>query len=140
MTGGDGDFYMIVNKATGNVLATSGTGAVEQQAPAAASNGDWMEPASRGQLWRIVPARITASPADLLTDQLALVGSADGGSFAAQLHTVLGAVGARDTPDACGDIGAYVNHVRAQSGKHLRATLASQLLANAQVIDGLLGC
>jgi Ricin-type beta-trefoil lectin domain-like len=140
ITSGDGNFYMIVNKATGNVLATSGTGAAEQQAPAATSNGDWMEPPNKGQLWRIVTARITASPADLLTDQLALVGSANGGSFTAQLHTALDALAAGDTADACVDVSAYANHVRAQSGKHLSATLANHLLADAQVIDGLLGC
>jgi hypothetical protein len=57
---------MIVNKATGNVLAATGTGAaavIQQQAPAAASNGDWMEPANQGQLWQIFPAHITAVPA-----------------------------------------------------------------------------
>lgn len=62
VTHGTGDYYMIVNKATGNVLAEAGTGAhtaIEQQAPAATSNGDWIEPASKGQLWRIVPAHIT---------------------------------------------------------------------------------
>jgi hypothetical protein len=59
VSNGKGDFYMIVNKATGNVLATSGTN-VEQQAPAAPSNGDWLEPANKGQLWRITPAHITA--------------------------------------------------------------------------------
>jgi hypothetical protein len=51
----NGDFYVIANKATGKVLAAGG----EQQAPAAPSNGDWIEPASKGQLWRITPARIT---------------------------------------------------------------------------------
>jgi arabinogalactan endo-1,4-beta-galactosidase len=51
----DGNFYVIANKATGKVLSAGG----ELQAPAAASNGDWIEPASRAQLWRIVPARIT---------------------------------------------------------------------------------
>ena len=54
---------MIVDKATGNVLAPSGTGThavIRHQAPAAASNGDWIEPASKDQLWRIVPAHITA--------------------------------------------------------------------------------
>jgi arabinogalactan endo-1,4-beta-galactosidase/chitodextrinase len=62
VTNGDGSFYMITNKATGNVLAISGTGrdaVVEQQAPAAPSNGDWMVPANQGQLWRIVASTIT---------------------------------------------------------------------------------
>src|SRR5262249_37109153 len=118
----------------------SARGAVEQQAPAAASNGDWMEPANKGQLWRIATARITATPADLLTDQLALVSGANGTSFTDQLHAPPDALSAGGTPDACAAVGAYANHVRAQSDKHLSPALASQLLANAQVIDGLLGC
>ena len=59
-----GDYYMIVNKANGLVLASSGTGAagvIEQQSPADASNGDWMVPANKGQLWQIFPVHITAS-------------------------------------------------------------------------------
>lgn len=56
---GNGDYYVIVNKATGNVLTATPSGIVAQ-APAAPSNGDWIEPASKGQLWRIVPARITS--------------------------------------------------------------------------------
>jgi hypothetical protein len=53
-----GDYYVIANKATGQVLANTPAGVV-QQAPAAPSNGDWIEPANQGQLWRIAPARIT---------------------------------------------------------------------------------
>ena len=58
-----GDYYMIVNKANGLVLATSGTGpdaVIQQQTPAAASNGDWMVPVNKGQLWQIFPVHITA--------------------------------------------------------------------------------
>ena len=58
VTNGDGNYYVIVNKATGQVLSASGAG-VRAQAPGAPSNGDWIEPANKGQLWRIVPARIT---------------------------------------------------------------------------------
>jgi hypothetical protein len=58
VTNGAGDYYMVINKATGQVLANTGMG-IERQAPGAPSNGDWAEPANRGQLWRIVPARIT---------------------------------------------------------------------------------
>jgi arabinogalactan endo-1,4-beta-galactosidase len=58
VTNGDGNYYVIVNKASG-MLLTSTPGGVTLQAPAAPSNGDWVEPAGQGQLWRIVPARIT---------------------------------------------------------------------------------
>jgi hypothetical protein len=59
----DGDYYVIVNKATGMVLAAHGTGpnaAIELEAPAAPSNGDWITPANKGQLWQIFPVHITA--------------------------------------------------------------------------------
>jgi hypothetical protein len=65
-----GAYYMIVNKGTGLVLAASGTGAaatIQQQAPAAASNGDWIVPASKGQLWQIFPVHITAVPSVVST-------------------------------------------------------------------------
>jgi arabinogalactan endo-1,4-beta-galactosidase len=58
-----GDYYMIVNKASGLVLSAVEKGpdiVIEQQAPAAASNGDWMVPSNKGQLWQIFPVHITA--------------------------------------------------------------------------------
>ena len=55
---GIGNYYVIVNKASGLVL-TATPGGLTLQAPAAPSNGDWIVPASQGQLWRIAPARIT---------------------------------------------------------------------------------
>lgn len=54
-----GDYYMIVNKNSGLVLASAGS-AIQQQEPAAASNGDWMVPANKGQLWQIFPVHISA--------------------------------------------------------------------------------
>ena len=54
---------MIVNKASGLVLSAVEKGGelvIEQQTPAAASNGDWMVPANKGQLWQIFPVHITA--------------------------------------------------------------------------------
>jgi hypothetical protein len=65
-----GDYYMIVNKASGLVLAAVEKGravVVEQQTPAAASNGDWMVPANKGQLWQIFPVHITAQELGVAT-------------------------------------------------------------------------
>jgi len=53
-----GDYYMIVNKNSGLVLALAGS-AIEQQTPAATSNLDWMVPANKGQLWQIFPVHIS---------------------------------------------------------------------------------
>ena len=81
VTNGSGDYYMIINKGTGQVLANTGTG-IERQAPGAPSNGDWAEPANQGQLWRIVPARIT----EVTTSASTTVG----GSVPATLSLTLG--------------------------------------------------
>jgi arabinogalactan endo-1,4-beta-galactosidase len=78
-----GDYYMIVNKGTGKVLALSG-GRVVQEAPAAGSNGDWLEPAEKGQLWRISAARITqatiATTTTLTATGVTLTATIAGGS------------------------------------------------------------
>jgi hypothetical protein len=55
-----GDYYVIVNKSSGMLLSLNGS-AIEQTEPAAASNGDWIVPASKGQLWQIVPVHISAA-------------------------------------------------------------------------------
>ncbi|AEU37813.1 glycosyl hydrolase 53 domain protein [Granulicella mallensis MP5ACTX8] len=55
-----GDYYMIVNKNSGLVLALAGS-AIQQQTPASPSNGDWMVPANQGQLWKIIPVHISAT-------------------------------------------------------------------------------
>jgi len=57
-----GNYYTIINKATGMLLAANGTNAdasIELQPPATASNGDFTVPANKGQLWQIVPVHIT---------------------------------------------------------------------------------
>jgi arabinogalactan endo-1,4-beta-galactosidase len=59
----EGDYYTIVNKATGMLLTAKGMGADAQivsEPPATASNGDFTVPANKGQLWRIVPVHITS--------------------------------------------------------------------------------
>jgi hypothetical protein len=57
-----GNYYTIINKATGMLLTTNGTGAyaaIVLQPPAAAPNGDFTVPANKGQLWQIAPVHIT---------------------------------------------------------------------------------
>jgi alpha-galactosidase len=81
-----------------------------------------------------------SSAATLVHDQLALVGSADGGSFAAQLQAVLDSLAKGKPNAACGQLDTYVAHVKAQSGKALTRSLATQLVANAGVISAVIGC
>ncbi|MGB7549257.1 MAG: PxKF domain-containing protein [Terracidiphilus sp.] len=59
---GAGNYYTIINKATGLLLTANGMGAnpsIVLQSPATASNGDFTVPANKGQLWQIVPVHIT---------------------------------------------------------------------------------
>jgi arabinogalactan endo-1,4-beta-galactosidase len=59
-----GNYYTIINKATGMLLTANGAGAnptIVLQPPATASNGDFTVPASQGQLWQIVPVHITGT-------------------------------------------------------------------------------
>jgi arabinogalactan endo-1,4-beta-galactosidase len=60
-----GNYYTIINKATGMLLTANGTGAnatMVLQPPATASNGDFTVPANKGQLWQIAPVHITGRP------------------------------------------------------------------------------
>ena len=57
-----GNYYTIINKATGLLLTADGADAdpaIVLQPPAIASNGDFTVPADKGQLWQIVPVHIT---------------------------------------------------------------------------------
>ena len=41
---------------------------------------------------------------------------------------------------ACVDLTSFINHVQAQSGKHLTVSQANQLLAAAKQVQAVLGC
>jgi hypothetical protein len=45
-----------------------------------------------------------------------------------------------DSKDACGTLGAFINQVKAQSGKSIPAGTASSLIAAAQQIEAVIGC
>jgi hypothetical protein len=93
------------------VLSAGATG-IEQQAPAAPSNGDWIEPASKAQLWRIVPARITVPAVDATggvggtvpaTLSLTLGPPASFGAFTPGLEHVYDAQTTADVVSTAGD-------------------------------------
>jgi hypothetical protein len=91
-----GGYYMIVNKASGLVVAASGTGSaamIQQQAPATASNTDWMVPANQGQLWQIFPTRIMAAPAVVSS----ISTTASGLAYSRVTHTFNGTVTIKNT-------------------------------------------
>jgi hypothetical protein len=61
-------------------------------------------------------------------------------SFVSQLQTVQSDLAANNTAQACSDLTSLINHVNAQSGKHLTTDQANQLLAAAGRIQAALGC
>jgi hypothetical protein len=74
-------------------------------------------------------------------DQIALVGSTGGGSFASQLENALAQLAGGSKTAACGSLGAYINHLQAQSGKQFSVSQAARLITNAnriRVTDRLL--
>jgi arabinogalactan endo-1,4-beta-galactosidase len=74
VTAGNG-YFTIVNKSSGLVLGTApnnlggSADVIQQQAPAS-TNADWILPASKSQMWQIVPVHIIApsTPAELVFD------------------------------------------------------------------------
>ncbi len=76
----------------------------------------------------------------LLDDHLAFLGEAGDGSFADQLTAVKAALARGATKAACNQLGAYVNHLKAQSGKELVASDAAALVAGASRASASLGC
>ena len=78
--------------------------------------------------------------AEQIADQIALVGSAGGNSFALQLQDARDELAAGDKNDACGTLAAYIQHVKSQSGKQLSASLAATLVSNATRIRAVIGC
>ena len=61
-------------------------------------------------------------------------------SFDAQLQAVQTDLAGNNTTQACDDLTAFLNHVRAQSGKQLTVSQASQLTAAAKQAQAVLGC
>ena len=61
-------------------------------------------------------------------------------SFDSQLQAVQADLADNNTAQACGDLTSFINHVQAQSGKHLTVSQANQLIAAATNIKKVLGC
>jgi beta-glucosidase len=85
------------------------------------------------------PTQYVAAVAQI-NDQIALVGSTGGGSFAAQLTSAKSMLMDGAANAACNTLNAYIDHVRAQSGKQFPAATAATLIANANQIRAVIGC
>ena len=86
-----------------------------------------------------------ATPAERTMDLLNAVRSLNLGrgisnSFEAKLQKVLTAFESSATADACDQLKAFINHARAQAGKHLTTAQADQLIAAAIEIRAAVGC
>jgi hypothetical protein len=60
--------------------------------------------------------------------------------FDTQLQAVQTDLTNNNPAQACSDLTAFINHVQAQSGKHLTTSQATQLLAAATQVQAVLGC
>jgi hypothetical protein len=83
---------------------------------------------------------LVQGPAAQIHDQIVLVGTTGGGSFAAQLEAASASLLAGKMNAACGALNAYSNHLQAQAGKQFTLPQATALLANATRIQAVIGC
>jgi hypothetical protein len=60
--------------------------------------------------------------------------------FDTQLQAVQTDLSNNNPAQACRDLTAFINHVQAQSGKHLTTSQADKLLAGAKQVQAVLGC
>lgn len=63
----------------------------------------------------------------------------NGNAFKASLKAAIASLNAGQTSDAISELKAFINKVKAQSGKKISVALANQLIASAQQIIGQLG-
>jgi hypothetical protein len=61
-------------------------------------------------------------------------------SYISQLQMVQADLSTNNTAQACLDLTGFINHVKAQSGKQLTVSQATQLIAAARQIQAVLGC
>jgi hypothetical protein len=70
----------------------------------------------------------------------AVVGVGPGTSLADKVTRAIAYLNANDIPDTCSTLGAFINQVKAQTGKTIPASEAATLTADALQIKTLLGC
>jgi Tol biopolymer transport system component len=60
--------------------------------------------------------------------------------FTAKVRSAVAALERRATAAACGELGALLNHARAQRGKHVTTAQADEIIARSSGIRATLGC
>lgn len=88
---------------------------------------------------------VVPTPQQALADLIALLQSfvlpkGLENSLSSKLENAQKSLAAGNTSAACGQIGAFINQIEGQSGKHLTTAQASQLVAAAGAIRATLGC
>ena len=83
-----------------------------------------------------------ASPVAALLGQLAtdVVGVGSGKSLANKVALMQAYHAAGDTAATCAMLADFIHEVRAQDGKKIAASVAAQLIADAEAIMNSLGC
>lgn len=71
---------------------------------------------------------------------LAVQGIGPGRSLSAKIGNARSAYSAGDPAKSCDLLGAFINEVRAQSGKHIAPAVAADLIARATQIRQIIGC
>jgi alpha-N-arabinofuranosidase len=82
----------------------------------------------------------TATVFDLINEQIALVGTTGGNSFAAQLQNARDLLSKGAVRATCNQMNAYKNHVRAQAGKQFDNVQAMSLTQSADLILSQIQC
>jgi hypothetical protein len=70
----------------------------------------------------------------------AVKGVGPGTSLADKVAAAQAYLAAGDKTDACGTLNAFINEVRAQSGKSIPPSTASSLIASARQVEAVIGC
>jgi hypothetical protein len=98
-------------------------------------------PSSVSQSFTVMVNGAATQVSDLITtvDSFGLPADIQAG-FDTQLQAVQTDLTNNNPAQACRDLTAFINHVQAQSGKHLTVSQADKLLAAAKQVQAVLGC
>ncbi len=98
-------------------------------------------PSAVSQTFTVTVKGAAQQISDLITTVQGLsIASGLKASLVDQLQTVLADLQANNTAQACLDLTSFINHVKAQSGKGLTTSQATQLLTAATRIKAVLAC
>ncbi|HEX6488710.1 MAG TPA: hypothetical protein VF137_07550 [Candidatus Dormibacteraeota bacterium] len=83
---------------------------------------------------------VTSAATDLASLSKTVQGVGTGGSLANKVNQAQSQLASGDTAGACSTLSAFINQVKAQSGKGISPAEATQLISDAKEIEAKLGC